>query len=252
MADLLQAGETLEDLQLNGLRLIQKKDAFRFGMDTVLLADFADIRGDDTVCDLGTGNGALIFLLRGRNKGKHYYALDIQEEAAELTRRNAVLNEMAEQVTVIHADAGEAIRHIPGCSVDAAVCNPPYGQPAASLVSPNKSRAVARSQDTDTLDRLLRGAFLILKGKGKIFLVYPATQMLYLMERLRDHHLEPKRFRMVYPAADKNANLALIEAVKDARPMLHTSPPLIIYEKDGSPTEELKEIYGERRKSRQI
>ena len=38
MADLLQAGETLEDLQLNGLRLIQKKDAFRFGMDTVLLA----------------------------------------------------------------------------------------------------------------------------------------------------------------------------------------------------------------------
>ena len=243
MTDLLQAGETLENLQLNGLRLIQKKDAFRFGMDTVLLADFADIREEDTVCDLGTGNGALIFLLRGRKKGKRYYALDIQEEAAELTKRNARLNGMEERVTVIHADAGEAGKYIPGCSADAAVCNPPYGQPAAALVSPNKSRATARSQDTDTLDRLLRGAFTILKGKGKLFLVYPAAQMLELMERLREHHLEPKRFRMVYPAADKNANLALIEAVKDARPMLHPCPPLIIYEKDGSLTKELKEIY---------
>ena len=65
----LLENETIEDLQLNGLRLIQKKDAFRFGMDTVLLADFADIRTRDTVADLGTGNGALIFLLYGRQKG---------------------------------------------------------------------------------------------------------------------------------------------------------------------------------------
>ena len=91
----LLENETIEDLQLNGLRLIQKKDAFRFGMDTVLLADFADIRNRDTVADLGTGNGALIFLLYGRGKGSRYIAIDILQEATELVRRNAVINGLA-------------------------------------------------------------------------------------------------------------------------------------------------------------
>ena len=84
---------------------------------------------------------------------------------------------------------------------------------------------------------------MILKGKGRIFLVYPAQHMLYLMKKLQEHHLEPKRIRLVYPSVDKPANLVLIEAVKDAKPTLHPQPPLIIYEKDRSLTNELKSIY---------
>lgn len=235
--------ETVEDLQLNGLRLIQKKDAFRFGMDSVLLSDFADIRPTDTAADLGTGNGALIFLLYGRGKGNRYYAIDIQQEAASLAARNAELNSISDKVSVICADVKDAPQYIEPCSVDAAVCNPPYGQPAASLPSPFETKAVARSQGEETLDNLLKGAFRILKGKGKLYMVYPAPQMLFLMMRLQEHHLEPKRFRLVYPYASKPANLVLIEAVKDARPTLHPMPPLIIYETDGSLTNELKSVY---------
>ena len=235
--------ETIEDLQLNGLRLIQKKDAFRFGMDSVLLADFADIRPTDTAADLGTGNGALIFLLYGRGKGNRYYAIDIQQEAASLAARNAELNSISDKVSVICADVKDAPKYIEPCSVDAAVCNPPYGQPAASLPSPFETKAVARSQGEETLDNLLKGAFRILKGKGKLYMVYPAPQMLFLMMRLQEHHLVPKRFRLVYPYASKPANLVLIEAVKDARPTLHPMPPLIIYETDGSLTNELKSVY---------
>ena len=83
----------------------------------------------------------------------------------------------------------------------------------------------------------------MLKGRGKLFLVYPAPQMLYIMKILQLHHLEPKRFQLVYPYADKPANLVLIEAVKDARPTLHPMKPLIIYERDGSLTNELKSVY---------
>lgn len=106
MKELIHFDETIEDLQLNGLKLIQKKSSFRFGMDSVLLADFAAIRANETVADLGTGNGALIFLLSGRGKGNHYYAIDIQQEAAELVQRNAILNRMEDRITVINADAG--------------------------------------------------------------------------------------------------------------------------------------------------
>ena len=235
--------ETIEDLQLNGLKLIQKKHSFRFGMDSVLLADFADIRGRDIVADLGTGNGILPLLLFGRGKGKQYYAIDIQQEAAGLAKRNAIINNLENSITVIHSDAFFSERYIVPCSVDAAVCNPPYGQPLCSLASPNETKAVARNQKEETLDHLFYGAFRILKGRGKLHLVYPASQMLYIMKKLQLFHLEPKRFRLVYPYAEKPANLVMIEAVKDARPMLHPLPPLIIYNRDGSLTNELKSVY---------
>ena len=228
--------ETIEDLQLNGLHLIQKKKSFRFGMDSVLLAHFADIRPDDTVADLGTGNGVLPLLLYGRKKGKHYFA-------TEHAKRNAAINNLENVITVIQSDAGASGGFIAPCSVDAAVCNPPYGRPDASLASPNIEKAIARNQNLDTIDHLFTGAFRMLKGRGKLFLVYPVPEMLSVMKSLQLHHLEPKRFRLVYPYAEKPANLVLIEAVKDAKPMLHPMPPLIIYNHDGSLTNELKSVY---------
>ena len=235
--------ETIEDLQLNGLKLIQKKDSFRFGMDSVLLAHFADIRSNDTVADFGTGNGILPLLLYGRGKGAKYYAFDIQLEAAMLAKRNALLNRLEKTINVFHADAGTADQYLDICSVDAAVCNPPYALPGSALQSPKETKAIARNQNEDTLDHLFTGAFRILKGRGKLFLVYPAAQMLYVMQKLQTHHLEPKRFRLVYPKVQKAANLVLIEAVKDARQMLHPLPPLIIYNEDGTLTNELKSVY---------
>ena len=243
MQPTLYEGETIEDLQLNGLRLIQKKNAFRFGMDSVLLAHFARIRETDTVVDLGTGNGILPLLLYGRQKGRRYYAVEIQEESAELAKRNAELNGLEDRLTVIHADACDLRSYLEKCSADAAVCNPPYGQPASALISPNAGKAVARTQEEDTLSHLFAGAFDVLKGRGSLFLVYPAAQMLHLMKKLQSFHLEPKRFQMVYPSAGKPANLVLVEAVKDARPMLHPMPPLIIREQDGSLTKDLKSVY---------
>ena len=240
---IIEEDETIEDLQLKGLRLIQKKNAFRFGMDSVLLAHFANIRETDTVADFGTGNGVLLFLLRGRNKGKQYYAFEIQEEAARLAERNVRLNGLDQSMKVIHADARDAMEYIQPCSVDAVICNPPYGLPGASLASPKETKSIARNQKDDTLDHLFKGAFSILKGRGKIILVYPASQMFSIMSKLRTHHLEPKVFQMAYPYLHKPANLVLIEAVKDARPTLHTRPPLIIYNRDGSLTNELKSVY---------
>ena len=170
-------------------------------------------------------------------------SIEILKDAADLAVRNTVLNQLTEIISVIHADAGEVHHFIKPCSIDAVVCNPPYGQPASSLTSPIASIASARTQETDTLDRFFTGAFRILKGKGRLFLVYPATQMLHVMKRLQSHHLEPKRFRLVYPYADKPPNIVLIEALKDARPTLQPLPPLIVYEKDGTLTNELKFVY---------
>ena len=235
--------ETFEDLQLAGLSLIQKKKAFRYGMDSVLLSDFADVLPGDTVCDFGTGNGILPLLLIGRGKGRIFYAVDILREAAELARRNASLNHLEDRITVLHADVAELPLIVPPCFFDKIVCNPPYSQAFRALKSPNEQKAAARNQETDTIDRMFSSAYTVLKGKGKLYLVYPAPQMLYIMKKLQQYHLEPKRIRMVYPSIQKPSNLVLIEAVKDAKPMIHPLPPMIIYQEDGTLTNELKSVY---------
>ena len=154
-----------------------------------------------------------------------------------------VLNHLEDRVSIICGDAGNADRLLPPCSVDAVICNPPYGIHGASLTSPFPDRATARNQEEDTLCRFFTAAFRILRGKGKFSMVYPAPQMLQAMEMMRRCHLEPKRFQLVYPRENKPANLALIEGVKDARPTLKPMAPLIIYDNSMHLTNKLKSIY---------
>ena len=132
---------------------------------------------------------------------------------------------------------------ISSCSLDAVICNPPYGIRGKVINSPNSSIAISRSQGEEKLKGIFKSAFQCLKGKGRIYVVYPASQMLYMMKELQSCHLEPKRFRLVYPFADKPANLVLIEAIKDAKPMLHPMSPLVIYDENQNLTNELKSIY---------
>jgi len=239
----VQPDETLEDLQLNGLKILQKKTGFRFGMDSVLLAHFADIRERDTVADFGTGCGILPLLLIGRNKGNHFYGFEIQESIAEMAERSVRINHLENTVHIIQADAGKAPDYLAACSIDAVVCNPPYGIPGTVLSSPVRTRAVSRSQGKNTLELFFRSAFRVLKGRGRFIMVYPASQMLQAMQMLQKAHLEPKKFQMVYPYENKPANLVLIEAVKDARPSLHPMPPLIVFDEKQILTNRLKSVY---------
>ena len=239
----IQENETLEDLQLGGLKLLQKKNGFRFGMDSVLLAHFAAIRPDDLVADFGTGTVVLPLLLIGRDKGHRFYGIEIQPEYCEMAERTVQLNHLENRISILCGDAGKADKMLAPCSVDAVVCNPPYGKPGASLSSPFADRAKARNQDTQTLEEFFTAAFRILKGKGKISIVYPAPQMLHAMMLMVKCHLEPKRFQLVYPYAHKEANLVLIEGIKDAKPTLQPMKPLIIYQENKDLTNELKSIY---------
>lgn len=241
--ELLHPGERLDDLQLAGMRILQKEAGFRFGMDAVLLADFARVEPAHTVVDFGTGTGILPLLLLGRGKGTHVDAFEIQPDMADMAQRTMLLNGLEHRVTVHALPVEQAMQVLPPCSVDAIVCNPPYGTPGTTLLNPSDALRLARHQSPDGLRAWLKTAYQLLKGKGRISLVYPAPRMLELMQALEQAHLAPKRFRLVYPTGEKPANLVLVEGMKDAKPMLHPEPPLIVYEQDGSMTAELKRIY---------
>ena len=240
---MLYEGERIDDLQLQGLRIIQKEKGFRFGMDAVLLADFARVDERDCIADFGTGTGILPLLIAGRGGGRHIDALEIQSEMAEMAKRSVKLNELTEKISVHHLTVEQADSVVQPGSLDVIVCNPPYGVPGTTLLNPEKGLSLARHQGEDGLTAWYRMAYKLLRGKGRFNMIYPAPRMLEAMTALSKARLEPKRFRLIYPYADKPANLVMIEAMKDAKPMLHPEPPLIVYEKDGTMTAELKRIY---------
>lgn len=243
MTDLLRPGERIDDLQLAGMRIIQQERGFRFGMDAVLLADFANIDPRARVADFGTGTGILPLLLRGRGKGCTFDALEIQPEMADMARRTMALNGVEAAIRVHNVPVQQAETVMAAGSLDAIVCNPPYGLPGTTLLNPSDALRTARHQDEKGLADWYRMAHRLLRGKGRFSMVYPAPRMLEAMNALEAAHLTPKRFRLIYPRADKPANLVMIEAMKDAKPMLHPEPPLIVYEPDGSMTAELRRIY---------
>lgn len=240
---IIREGERIDDLQLAGLRILQKESAFRFGMDAVLLADFARMGERDHAADFGTGTGIIPLLLAGRGLTAHIDAFEIQHDMAEMAQRSVSLNGLQGRIDVHHLSVEMADSAVAPGSLDAITCNPPYGVPGATLLNPSDKLSIARHQSGDGLKGWFTMAYRLLRGKGRFAMIYPAPRMLEAMKALSAARLEPKRFRLVYPGADKPANLVLIEAMKDAKPMLHPEPPLIVYEKDGSMTMELRRIY---------
>lgn len=235
--------ERLDDLQFAGLKILQKTAGFRFGMDAVLLSDFVRAEAQATVADFGTGTGILPLLMWGRGKGQRFEAFEIQREMADMARRSVALNGLSARIRVHEASVEEAPSLLSPGSVDVIVCNPPYGMPGATLHNPGLSKDLARHQDPRGLKPWFTAAYRLLRGRGRMALIYPAPMMLSLMNDLFRAALIPKRFRMIYPRVDKPANLVLVEAVKDARPTLQPEPPLIVYEQDGTMTPELRKIY---------
>lgn len=239
----MQEDERVDDLQLADLRILQKNSGFRFGMDAVLLADFTRLEARERAADFGTGTGILPLLLAGRGRGAHFDAFEIQPDMADMAKRSVALNGLTERITVHNLPVEQADQAVQPGTLDAIVCNPPYGVPGTTLLNPNAALSTARHQGEEGLTAWFRMAYRLLRGKGRFSMIYPAPRMLEAMTALSRARLEPKRFRLIYPHGDKPANLVLIEAMKDAKPMLHPEPPLIVYEADCSMTPELRRIY---------
>lgn len=242
-AVILREGERLDTLQHQGLQIIQKERGFRFGTDSVLLADFASPRPGDRVADLGTGTGILPILMASRQEQSTYAALEIQEDMAEMASRSIAMNGMSDRIEVHACDFRDAAKLLGHGKFTLAVCNPPYGKAGGTLVNVRDSERIARHEGECTVEDMARSAAALLKVGGRLAVVYPAPRALELMEAMRACHLEPKRIRTVHSMAGKEPKLILMDAVKGGGSMLHWLPPLVLNNDDGTPSDEWKRIY---------
>ena len=237
------ADERLDDLQNNGLTVLQKKRGFRFGMDTVLLKDFTRIKPKDHVADLGTGSAVLPLLLSQKEPSARFSAFEWQPAIADMASRSVKRNQLENRISVYCEDLRNAYAVIGKASVNAVVCNPPYGKKDNSIPSESENKRLSKHETDCGIAEIVESAATLLKSQGRLYMVFPSQRMLELFDVMREYRIEPKRLRMVSGKASKAPYLVLVEGIKYARPMLHWMPPLIVYHEDGSETEELKRIY---------
>ena len=240
---LLKQDERIDDLQRNGLRIIQHPEAFRFGMDAVLLADFVRLKPRETVADMGTGTGILPLLLSQKQESCTFEAFEIQPEMAEMANRSVAMNKLQDRIRVHTCDMREAWKVVGREKMHAVVCNPPYGKRGGTLTNETEGVLVARHEKDCTIEDVTASCAAVLRNGGRVSIVFPAQRMLELCDALRKVRLEPKRIRMVCAHADKPPYLVMVEAMKNAKPQLLWMPPLIVYNADGSTTDEIKRIY---------
>lgn len=240
---LLKPGERLDELQRNGYRIIQNENLFCFGMDAVLLSAFAQVKKEERVLDLGTGTGVIPILLEARTQGKHFTGLEICPESADMARRSVQYNHLEEKIEIVQGDIKEADRIFPPASFDVVTSNPPYMTAHHGLVNPRQDRAAARHEILCTLEDVISQAARALPFQGRFYMVHRPFRMAEIIRTLSRYRLEPKRIRLVYPFADKEPNMLLIEARKGGNPRVTVEPPLIVYEKPGKYTPEVRDLY---------
>jgi len=244
-AALMRGGERLDDLQRSGLRILQRPDGFRFGTDAVLLADFANIRRGERVCDVGTGTGVLPLLLSARAEDTTFTAVEIQPEVADMAQRSVKINGLEARIRILCADCRDAAALVGHEGHDLLVTNPPYTAQGAGLVSPEKTRALSRSDSDVSLEEWMTACGRLLKNGGRLCCVFPAPRFLQLCDAMRAGRVEPKRVRFVCARADAAPKLVLVEGLKGGKPGLHIQPMLITHDERGGFTQEMRRIYGE-------
>ena len=241
---MMQANERIDDLQRGGLRVIQRADAFRFGTDAVLLADFAAPRRHDRVCDLGTGTGIIPLLLYARENTISADAVEIQPDMADMAARSMAMNGLNEKIRVLPGDLRSIRTLLPHARYDLVTCNPPYGKAGGTLLNPDASKRLARHEESCAIEDVACAAAWLLQNGGRLCCVFPAARMIELSDAMRKYRMAPKRIRMVHSRVEKAAHLCLMEGMLDARPGLIIEPPLVIYDENNAYTPELRRNYG--------
>lgn len=242
---LLKENERIDELQIEGLRIIQDPKKFCFGMDAVLLANFAaqNLIKYSRVLDLGTGTGIIPLLLYGKIEVKQIIGLEIQSDMVEMTRRTVALNKLQEVIEIVEGDIKNPPSQIPPNYYDAIVSNPPYMVNNSGLINPTEEKAISRHEILCTLEDIIKTTKKYLKSRGKFYMIHRSERLVDILSLMRAFNIEPKIIRFIHPSQDKSPNLILIQGIKGGNPHVKIEKPLYVYQENGDYSSEIYDIY---------
>lgn len=244
-ANWIRVGETLDDLILGGLRIIQPVKGYRFSIDAVLLAHFADLHGVKKVIDLGTGNGVIPLLLSLRDPGINILGIELQPAMADRADRSVQLNNLQHRIDILQVDIRELKEKLPGGSAELVLSNPPFWKLGEGHVNRNQEESIARHELEITLEELVEGAVHLMASQGALALIHRVDRLNEIADVCGRYGLSLSRVRKVQSYTDRPAKHVLVEARLGRRQETAWMRPLIIYSELNRYGDELRQLYGE-------
>ena len=240
----IKKDERIDDLGIKNLKIIQNKKWFCFGIDSVLLANFAkNIKKDSYVLDLGTGSGIMPTLLCGKTELKKVVGIEIQKDVCDMAKRSIELNKINEKFEIICDSILNLNKYFEKQTFDVVITNPPYKKKNTGIINPDEPKMIARHEITANLEDFIRVAKDMLKDKGEFYMVHRPERLVDIFELMRKYKIEPKEIRFIFSNKNEEPKMVMIKGVKNAKTFLKVYPNLYIYEEDGKYTEEIKNIY---------
>lgn len=240
----IKEDETLDDLQLKGIQVIQKKDAFRFGIDAVLLANFANIKKKHKVIDFCTGTGIIPFIIAGKTECNDIKGIEIQEEFVDMAKRTVDYNNLSDRINFYCRDLKDIDFLKSMEKVDVVTVNPPYKLQGSGIININDKNAIARHEILCNLEDVIVASKTVLKDNGRLYMIHRPDRLCDIFCLMRKYKIEPKRVKMIHPTYNKAPNIVLIEGQNFGGSFLKWDEPLYVHELDGSYTKEIDNIYG--------
>ena len=240
----LKENERIDDLEFKNLKIIQNKDGFCFGIDSILLTDFAkNIKQNSKVIDLGTGTGIIPILLYGKTKNTKFVGVEIQPEVAEMANRSVKLNLLENNIEILNTNILELSKIYNRGSFDVVTTNPPYKKINTGVINENNKKLISRHEITASLEDFIRTASFLLKDLGEFYMVHRPDRLVDIFYEMRKNKIEPKKIKFIYPNKNKKTNLVLIKGIKNGKQFLEFENNLYVYNEDGNYTNEILKIY---------
>lgn len=240
----LNIDERIDDLEYKNLKIIQNKKGFCFGIDSILLSDFAkDMKKNSKVIDLGTGTGIISILLCKKSNLKNIVGVEIQKDIAEMAKRSVLLNNLQEKCEIINKDILDLNLLYEQGSFDCVVTNPPYKQKNSGIINEDEKKLISRHEIKADLEDFIKISKNLLKDKGEFYMVHRPERLVDIIYLMRKYKIEPKIVRFVSSNVKKEPKMVLIKGIKNAKPFLKVYDNIYIYDLNGSYTDEINKIY---------
>lgn len=237
----LTPNEQIDDLQIMDLKIIQKKDGFKFGTDAVLLSDFAKNIQSEHTLDLCTGTGIIPLLLYAKSKTRRFTAVEIQSEIADMAKKSMLLNNLSEEIKVVCEDLKNGVKLFGKRKFDLITCNPPYVR--SGVLNSTDTKTVSRHEILCTLEDVVRVSSDLLTTSGRLCMVHRPSRTAELLFLMKKYKIEPKRMRFVHKNQNEPPVLVLVEGLFGGGSDVNVMKPLIMYSENSELSDEMKEIY---------
>lgn len=233
----------MEEFSLGRIKMYVSDD-HRFGTDAFLLAKYADVHKNHTVCDLCTGCGIIPLIFCKNQPPKKIYAVDIQEEAIELLKTTVFQNDLSGVLEPVLGDLREMPNEKIGHeSVDLVTVNPPYMTDGSGYEKLSKAQAIARHELMCSINDVCKTASALLKYGGLLKMCQRPERLSDVICAMRAANIEPKSITFVQNIVGERPWLFLISGKKGANAGMNVEKPIILRNADGSYTEDYLGLY---------